>query len=1108
MLQGTLWYNDPQLGTVMYGVMARDSFNDLKMYLENNYTDYTMIMNAQNVFDKQVDNGVVSYPYEEVDTSDKRRLDIKKTNKFKTNIINREFCTRVSAFVRYIDITGKKNYNKMGEDFEFSDTREVVLDSFGTVKYRMGLMTEIHVENKYVKLDLISVSEDIIENNAVFKDLKEKDKFGNILSTTPISIVGFKLDKEFLGFDYVAPITQEYVSTLGMFETIEDVIANNPEKNTDWILSRKYEIVSDENLEEVIDMFMKHDGFIAFDTETSGLKITFKSRTNEADQLVGVVLSLKKGTGYYFPLQHKCFPNLCGGDHYYFMDKYMRPILEKKPIITHNVSFDWKVAYIYDINVNVVYDTMIAFGVTKRYEEESFEYGLKALAKNIFGLDMFDLDDFVTGSSFSDSDIAFWDLPYEIVRRYAPADADMTLSLYEYLEHHNILNNYNARRIFEIEIDFAKCVAYSEFFGYHIDVDSIPHLEEEILGNMEKYKKIMFDIAGREFNPNSPKQLVEIIYDDLKIPPVENKRSTSKDLLGVLAKEENPDGSKKYPFIVALKKYRDNEGIHKNFLKRLHEFATPDGYIFPRVLPLGTTTGRCSVNNPNYQSYNDAVKKKVTPREGYVHLDADFAQIEQRVLVSMANSMFPEGEPLALMKDFDDPDMDYHQYQAARMFNVPYASVTKDMRQQSKGINFGLPYGMGDQSLGARIFGERNDTNTSKAAVLRQKFFLGQEKIEKFFNVVRAGGVRDGYTSTKYGRRRYYHKGSFTVAEIRRQAGNHVIQGTAADIYKLAVVSLFRRVCKEGWLGLVLFNTFVHDEVLLEVHKSINYFEFMNIWREEFEVKIEGFCRLFAGVGVGKCWYDAKKQDLPPQYTDILISEYYEGMPWDEDIQGFIDHTNKGLAQYLIDRVRDYILDPQNSGHVIKPAVFNILGGVKDNIIKEIKGNEALRNEYNAMFGKELITADGYKSKDLQEWLQIYCKYYNIDYNNVNVLAPDTNIQTDSQDSNKEDEIKLDFDDVSQTDLLHNRVKMVGYAVDYNKKIIYLGVFLKGNINVLGSVQPFLKSSGTYRVHIFKSIETSALQFITDSYADSSEFSSIGSAYRNIINAGGVMVNA
>ena len=781
MLSGSLFYKDPKYGELEYSLLGRDSFNDLKLQLTaTSNCDFTVWKYKMSLYDMQED-GTVPEEYTTIVGKDAevRRLDVKKTNKFKTTITNRDFASHISALVRYMQIAGKQQYNQQMSN-EFSATRPVDIieittkQKIGTICYNMGLITKLICENKFVRIALETVPDNDFEES-IFKELKDKDKFGKKLYSTPISIVGFKLSEELLGFPYIPEVAKEMPQGFGMYETIEDVIAAHPEKNTAWILDQDYHIVTDETLEDVMKMFYDHDGLIAYDTETSGLNINFKSRTNEADQLVGVVLSRKPGEGYYFPLQHKLFPNLCNGDHFYFMDKYMRPLLENKQIICHNLKFDWKVAYIYDINVNCVYDTMLALGVTKRYEEESYELGLKALTKNIFGRDSFELSDFVMGGSFGDSEIAFWDLPYELVRQYAPADTDNTYALYEFIEKEDILNKYNAKKVFEMEITFAKAVAYSEFYGYHIDVERIPELQEKIVGEMERCKKEMFKIAGEEFNPNSPAQLVTIMYDKLGVEKVGEKASTDKDTLKTLASRTNSDGSPKYPFVKLLKTYRDNESIYKNFLKRLPEFATSDGYIFPDVLQIGTNTGRVSVKNPNYQGYNDIVKHYVVPRPDFIHFDSDFAQIEQRVLVSYASIMFNDFESLALLKDFDDPDMDYHQYQAARMFNVPYAAVTKSMRQQSKGINFGLPYGMGDESLGARIFGERNRENTKKAADLRKKFFQGQELIEDFFEKVRSEGVRKGYTETQWGRRRYYHRGVFSTAEIRRQAGVRLV---------------------------------------------------------------------------------------------------------------------------------------------------------------------------------------------------------------------------------------------------------------------------------------------------------------------------------------------
>ena len=1438
MLRGYIIYKDEKYGDLRYNVFARDSFNDLKMQLSIAAAgeEYSKYIYQCQLFDL-LDDGTFNKEYESLSERDKqiRRLDVKKTNKYKSNITNKEFAIKLSALIRYMQIAGKKQYNQQATA-EFSATRDVEIieiktrQKIGDISYNMGLITKLHCCNKYFEVHLDTAPDDDF-GESIFKELKEKDKFGNKLSGTPISIVGFKLSEELLGFPYVPEIVKETPQVFGMYETIEEVIANNPDKNTAWILDQEYHIVTDDNLEEVMKMFNEHDGLIAYDTETSGLNINFKSRTNEADQLVGVVLSRKPGEGYYFPLQHKLFANLCGGDHFYFMDKYMRPLLENKQIICHNLKFDWKVAHIYDINVNCVYDTMLALGVTKRYEEETYELGLKALTKNIFGRDSFELSDFVMGGSFGDSEIAFWDLPYELVRQYAPADTDNTYALYEFIEKEDILNKYDAKKVFEMEITFAKAVAYSEFYGYHIDVEKIPELQEKIVGEMNRCQQEMFKIAGEEFNPNSPAQLVKIMYDKLGVETIGEKQSTDKETLKTLASRTNPDGSPKYPFVKMLKTYRDNEGIYKNFLKKLPEFATTDGYIFPDVLQIGTNTGRVSVKNPNYQSYNDIVKHYVVPRPDFMHFDSDFAQIEQRVLVSYASIMFNDFESLALLQDFDDPDMDYHQYQAARMFNVPYAAVTKSMRQQSKGINFGLPYGMGDSSLGARIFGERNAENTKKAADLRKKFFQGQELIEDFFEKVRSEGVSDGFTRTQWGRRRYYHKGVFSVNEIRRQAGNHVIQGcslgttkiqtkelgivqlqdvagfnlsvwnghkwtrgdilpsgkkqkcivtfrggqqficspehlflvvshkgnkrwvackdllakenvkhahrvvinrnyepsnnmynsksaykyaakvhnannvflehignsydiglflgrvasdgsiyakgsigrvtqlvaeheynilpelrecmrylnfreisgelrknrtermtrlevgskslaneikdldvkhqihknifmdtevlrgflcgmfdgdggvcgkgnnkfinlvfgkqydfepmcrdiqkallflgirsyfnvypdrytisirrldvprfldmvgfmndekmkkgrsincnkdehifgpslmvesveitdeyvdmydvcntedgyyvadglithnTAADIYKKSVNNMFERICKEGWLGKVLINGFIHDEMLMEVHKSINPYYFFKAWREEFEVRPANYCKLYAGAGVGKCWYDAKKLDLHPLYIQEIIDMYNEDMDWDEDIDKFLTDAKQGFKDHKLKRVKDYMVDETVQGEVIKPAISALLGDEIETILGDITSNEEKISEFSSVLEENKLDSSTKKIKGLQDQLRLFCKYYDIDYSKVDIKAPeDVDITSTSAGSNgvggyeEEDEIVVEVD---KEELLNLGLITNGIIIDHETRTIHMAeLFIKSDKGYIQGTKKFIE---------------------------------------------------
>lgn len=806
-----------------------------------------------------------------------------------------------------------------------------------------------------------------------------------------------------------------------VYSTIRQVRDAHPDKSTDWIEQCNYVMVTDENLPEIMKSLWAAP-IISFDTETTGLKINFMSREGLADELVGVCLSDKVGTGYYFPLQHKLFKNLCDGDHRYFMLTYMKELLEKKPIVCHNLSYDWKVAYIYDINVNCVFDTMIAFGVTKRYEYIGFQTGLKALCSMLFHIDMFEIADFVIGK-WDGSSVTFADLPYELVAHYGPADADITLRLYYWCLQNKLLETYNAQRVFDLEVNFAKVVAYSEFWGYHIDVAQLPALEKDILDGMHTEQSELYRIAGKEFNANSSKQLQQIMYEDLKMPPMDDKKSTAKEILGAYAKQTDSDGNPLYPFAYHLLEYRKYESVYKNFLKKKDNYISPDGYVFAEVQQLGTNTGRVSIKEPNYQSYNDVVKQRVTGRPGYYIFDCDFAQIEYRVLASMAGQE-------ALIKAFDDPDLDYHTHQAARMFSVPYAAVSKKLRQQSKGINFGLPYGMGDESLGKRVFGTKSPENTAKAAELRKRFFEGQEKIQEFFTRVRENGVRNGYTETWLGRRRYYHKTVFSDGAIRRQAGNAVIQGTAADIWKTAVVRFFNRVVKEGWLGKVLFDGFIHDELMGECSVDIDPYEFIKAWREEYELSIDKFCKLYAGFGWGNSWYEAKKADYPPYFISQIIAKGSQPHTWDGDYKTLIKQTKEELYQYEIKRVVDWVKE-QKTGTIIAPHINAYLYDKMSDFWSDIVAKHP-----------ELENSS-LKKLSLDEILALFAEHEGFEYTPGTILAPDAVKPVETKAAGTVEEAELTEEQLKQLQMnkqqqICQNVLNFGFMLDSADMILYL----------------------------------------------------------------------
>lgn len=879
-------------------------------------------------------------------------------------------------------------------DYSVKDDNGV---SFGTVQLTVGDITEMHIKNDNFTVDL-SETNGYCE---VFFKIKSKVERG------------IKFDTSHTGV-YIAPQIVNTDSIGGLYSCIEDVVKAHPEKELEWLLGKDYQIVSDDNLQEVCDYIYNHDGFVYYDTETTGLKITFKSRIDQGDVLVGVVLSVKYGESFFFPCRMKSIKNLCNGDHVYFMEHYMRRILEGKELVAHNAPFDWKVAYIYDINANIVQDTLALIKLTMGAEKGDLEVNLKSLAKLLLHRDSLSLSDLVIDNSWGeDETIKFWDLPYELVRLYACADTDNTMGILEFAIANDLLGAYNARKTYDIEMAFTLAVAYQEFYGHRFDVGKIDSLKEEITQNIEKYYQEMVGYVGHEFNPNSSPQLLNIMYKTeaeggLGIPVQISRKSgrptTDKETLKSLSEITDIDNNAVYPFVVALQKYRENEGIRK-IIDQFPELATKDGYIFSDIQQYGTRTGRVSTKKPNYQGYNDPVKKNIIPRPGYYMSDSDYSSIEYRVLGSVSgNEKIKEG--------FVDPDFDYHSYQASRMYSIPYANITSKLRKAAKGINFGLPYGMGDESLGVRIFGTASNENTRKAAELRIKYFDGQQEILDFFEKARNMGVDKGYTETFFGRRRYYNKATTSRGAIRRQAGNQVIQGTAADIYKLAIGRLFKRICKEGWLGKVLLTGFIHDETLNEIHNSIDPAKWLSVLREEFQVVIEGWCPLYMGFGFGMSWYEAKKTEWSVKLQSEWIDKYAEtGYPkWTGDGRALCDEIPEIIAEFTARDIENQIQETNSQNNTIKPALnnelFNVLFG--DNsmtssyskILSQEKysngavDEEELLDELNKVYITSIpkdsngnIIRSFPKTKDTQVALDYYCLLRGINRANVNLLS-------------------------------------------------------------------------------------------------------------------------
>jgi DNA polymerase-1 len=893
-------------------------------------------------------------------------------------------------------------------------------DIRGKVELDMGSVVKIHAGGDDAPFELF-LEEDYSEW------LKIK-KPGERLLNIPLDLSDFTRKQTALERD-----------TDKLLYSLEEIIERNPDKNFSWIRDMDFEVVTDfERMKEVCQEIWNHDGLVAFDTETTGLNFNFKCETGGGDRLVGMVFSIREGQAWYFPVAHKKFKNICTEENEYaIIEEYFKPILEHKPLIGHNISkFDWKVMYTYGIDLNVAHDTIILYQLTLAHDN-NIKLGLKPLTKLLLGRDSLELSDFI-GAKWGSNDIDFSDLPMESVKWYACPDDDNVLALFRYAMENSLLEKYGAKKVYELEVMFGICIAYQEYYGHCTDMDDIELLEKDIERDTGNAYNAMKEICGRDFSPNSPQQLSAIMYDQLGYP-VLGKTDTGNPSTGgpvreKLIKYKTPEGGLMYPFAKYLDDYKTSNLLKSNFTKNLPDLATDDGFMFSEVEQF-LATGRVSCKKPNYQSYNNTIKKYIRPRRGFYMLDADFSSVEYRILANMAGQE-------KLIEEFVDPDMDYHSYQASRMFSVPIDLVSKELRSQSKGVNFGLAYGMGDPSLGKRIFGKETPENTRKASKLRKLYFEGQEKIELFFERAQQEGINQSYSTTHFGRRRYFDKRQTNIGSIKRQASNNRIQGTAADLYKYSVVRLFLEIRKRKWYGLFLFTAFVHDELVSEVHNSINPVIAFKVLRECFMIKIDGWCDLYIGAGFGRSWYEAKSTEMPVQVQESILERYgEEGLPfWDGDMDKVMRWEVDEINNYKRDRIISAFRNPDKQG-----KVFVFESGLAHDVLADIKAGK---------YSDGVLDFEFEIKKDLVENLAEFARVFGVteDFLKCDPKRPDDIEVAQTTEDVGTDSMEEELFEEDIFELCMAGVRQYGVAYDSEDAKLYFK-YSKSNTDLMVSVE-------------------------------------------------------
>ena len=378
-------------------------------------------------------------------------------------------------------------------------------------------------------------------------------------------------------------------------------------------------------------------------------------------------------------------------------------------------------------------------------------------------------------------------------------------------------------------------------------------------------------------------------------------------------------------------------GIVSVGVKQVYDLSIEEHHNF---VASGINVHNCK--QPNAQQYPKAITKIVVPRRNCIMMDADFSQIEYRVLVALAK------EP-ALMKKFYDPDVDYHTMMASLMFGVPYAAVTPAMRSDAKRFNFGIPYGMGIGSIAMGLFGENTPKTRELAKAKRKLYFKEQPLIEQFFERVKEAAVLYGYTETAFKRRRYYtftssnaEKANAAKAAAMRQAGNAVIQGTAADIFKIALARSMKFIISNGLFGKVFLTNMVHDELLWEIDVTqTNPLAVTTHIGEQMSYHLDNYPPLFIGAGVSNCWAKAKSKDceihpvLLAQLTQEVKDANIDLHTPTLSVTEWLAYFEERVMTFRKDKITAYLANEANFGQHVHPEIGNLVRLLYQKFISE-----------------------------------------------------------------------------------------------------------------------------------------------------------------------------
>ena len=704
----------------------------------------------------------------------------------------------------------------------------------------VGPKTAVKLLSDYGSIENVLSNSNSITNKRVHKGLSENSN-NALLSKKLVTII---TDVE-LEFEIQDLIRKEinYETTSKKFKELEfQALINILESLSPSKSGKKAEddkkdykiILNAEELDELVEQLLVSKR-LSFDLETTSLKPVDA-------KIVGISFSNSANSGWYIPLlyKEKNENNFSNDDDVLFVLNRLQNVFSNNLIlkIGQNIKFDILVLKNYGIKVNgPFFDTMIAAHLIN---PTSKSISLNSLSVEFLNYEMMLIEDLIGKGQ---NKITMDQIALKTVAFYATEDADITYQLSLIFE--KKLKKMDLHKIFnKIEIPLIDVLIEMEYHGTYVDVKFLKNISSNIHKKLVDLKDRIFNISGKEFNINSTQQLANILFDILNLPMVK-KRSTAEDVLIQLSnKHELP----KY-----LLDYRKYNKLKNTYLDALPEWVHKrTGRIHTTFNQTIATTGRLSSTNPNFQ--NIPIRRKEgreirrafrAQKEGYKILSADYSQIELRIMAHLSSDK-------NLCNAFKN-DEDVHSRTASNVFNVPMDNVMPEMRRIAKIVNFGIMYGAGSFRMSKEL-----DLPINEAGKIIDSYFKQYTGIKNYIEDTIKKAKKDKFIKTILGRRRPVwdldSDNGIRRKAAERMAVNMPIQGSAAELIKIAMINIFEDINEINMSSKMILQ--IHDELIFEYPQDEES-ELISLVKKNMENALSLIVPLKVDFGVGLNWYEA-----------------------------------------------------------------------------------------------------------------------------------------------------------------------------------------------------------------------------------------------------------